>query len=397
MSSCFSRLFRHFASDLQISPAQVWQLLVPFNRSLYARRYAAALIIARIQLISFIFAVIVPLWSIVDLMTFEAPLSWQLTLLRLASGLMLLILGWPRRLSEARPYTHAMIMLLALMLLPSVFYVASMILLNSSSTVGIQAVMTQFYIFIPIVVLAGLAIFPLSATEIILLSLPAFITAIGGFFIDDIRITFEEHFIVIWCMAMMICVSIFSGISQLHYMEAMLHRAMTDPLTGTASRRSGMETLRLLFHLSAASGKPLSVAFFDIDHFKHINDAFGHDTGDHVLQQITERLRSLLRHSDTLVRWGGEEFLAILPDIPAHQLTVLVERLTATGLGTSPDGAPLTASVGIAETMADRTESWRALVELADKRMYEAKRQGRARALLPGNIVVNLNPAAKVL
>ncbi|MDR1227940.1 MAG: GGDEF domain-containing protein [Azoarcus sp.] len=396
MNSCFSRFFRHIASDLQISPGQVWQLLVPSRRTSYARRYAAALIIARIQLISIIFAIIVPLWSIVDLMTYEAPLSWRLTLLRLASGLMLLILGWPRRLSEMRPYTHAITMLLALMLLPSAFYAASLALLNSSDTSGIQAIMTQFYIFIPIVVLAGLAIFPLSAFEIVLLSLPAFIIAIIGFFADGTRVSLEEHFIIIWCMVMMTGVSVFSGMSQLHYMEAMLHRAMTDPLTGTASRRSGMETLRLLFHLSAASGKPLSVAFFDIDHFKHINDAFGHDTGDHVLQQITERLRGLLRHSDTLVRWGGEEFLAILPDIPAHQLMTLVERLTATGLGAGPDGMPLTASVGIAETMADRTENWRALVELADKRMYEAKRQGRARALLPGNIVMKLGPDAKV-
>jgi diguanylate cyclase (GGDEF)-like protein len=395
MDSRFGRFLRYISSDLQISPGQVWQLLIPSRRTSYARRYAAALIIARIQLISVLFAVIVPSWSVVDLATYDAPLSWQLTLLRFASGLILLVLGWPRRLSDTRPYTHAMAMLLALMIVPSAFHMASMALLNASATSGVQAVMTQFYIFIPIVVLAGLAIFPLSALEIILLSLPAFITAIFGFFYDGTRVSLEEHFIVIWCMLMMTFVSIFSGMSQLHYMETMLHRAMTDPLTGTASRRSGMETLRLLFHLSAVSGKPLSVAFFDIDHFKHINDTFGHEAGDNVLQQITERLRGLLRHSDTLVRWGGEEFLAILPDISARQLTALVERLTATGLGISPDGTPLTASVGIAETMADNAESWRALVELADKRMYEAKQKGRARALLPGNIVMNLGPDAK--
>jgi diguanylate cyclase (GGDEF)-like protein len=392
MKSLCNRLFQHIASSLQISPEQILHLLVPSRHATYIRRYAASLIITRVQLISTFFAFIVPLWSIVDLMTFEPPLSWQLTLLRFASALILAILAWPRHISNTHPYTHAIMTLLALIVLPSAFYMIALILLNVSEISGVQAIMAQFYLFIPIIVLAGLAIFPLTALEIVLLSLPAIVTTVFGFISGDVYISFKENFIILWCMAMMMGISLFSGMSQLHYMEAMVHRAMTDPLTGTASRRSGMETLRLLFHLSTVSGKPLSVAFFDIDHFKLINDAFGHDAGDHVLQQITGRLRSLLRHSDTLVRWGGEEFLAILPDVSARQSTALIERLMATGLGASPNGKPLTASVGIAETMADDIHNWRALVELADKRMYEAKRQGRARAMLPGEVMMSLDP-----
>lgn len=390
-----SRLLRHITSNLHISSAQIRRLIVPSRQKTDIRHYTASLIIVRIQLISAFFALVVPLWSIVDLLSFNPPLSLWLTLLRFGAGLIFVILAWPRTLSATRPYTQAILMLLGMMTVPSAFYLATLMLLSFSADGSVQEVMTQFYVFMPVVVLAGLAIFPLTALEIFLLSLPTLAVTVFGIFADHVQhVSLTEDFIVLWAMVMVLGVSIFSGMSQLHCVETMVQRAMTDPLTGTASRRSGMETLRLLFHLSAASRKPLSVAFFDIDHFKRINDAFGHDAGDHILQQATERLRGLLRHSDTLVRWGGEEFLVILPDMSAHQLTALTDRLVATGLGNRPDGQPLTASVGVAETRADKTSDWHALVELADQRMYEAKHQGRARAVLPGNVTINLWPAA---
>jgi diguanylate cyclase (GGDEF)-like protein len=387
-----NRISRHIASKIQLTHEQVWRLLAPSERSENVQRYAASLITARIQLISTFFALVVPLWSIIDLLVFPAPASLWLTLLRFASAAVFAFLAWPRKLSETRPYAQAIATLLVMMMVPSIFYLVSLLILDSTPATGMQTVMTHFYTFMPTVVLAGLAIFPLTALEIILLSLPVLITTIIGFLIDSAPMPLEENITILWCMTMMMGVSIFSGMSQSHYMESMVRRAMTDSLTGAASRRSGMEALELSFHLTAMSQQPLSVAFFDIDRFKNINDSFGHDIGDQILQRFAERLRGLLRHSDTLVRWGGEEFLAILPNMPARQLPIFIDRLRVGGFGTGPDGKTLlTASVGIAETMTDNINSWPALVELADQRMYEAKRQGRARALLPDNIMVLLD------
>ncbi|MDR2032960.1 MAG: diguanylate cyclase, partial [Azoarcus sp.] len=349
-----NRISRHIANKIQLTHEQVWRLLVPSERSENVQRYAASLIAARIQLISTFFALVVPLWSIIDLLVFPVPASLWLTLLRFVSAAMFAFLAWPRKLSETRPYAQAIITLLVMMMVPSIFYLVSLLILDSTHAAGMQTVMIHFYTFMPTIVLAGLAIFPLTALEIVLLSLPVIIATIIGFLIDNAPIPLEENITILWCMTMMMGVSIFSGMSQSHYMESMVRRAMTDSLTGAASRRSGMEALELLFHLAAMSRQPLSVAFFDIDHFKSINDRFGHDIGDQILQRFAERLRGLLRHSDTLVRWGGEEFLAILPNMPAKQLPIFIDRLRVGGFGTGPDGKTLlSASVGIAETLTD--------------------------------------------
>jgi diguanylate cyclase (GGDEF)-like protein len=376
-----------------INKQQICRLFMPSGRSAYTRRYAASLIIARVRLISAFFALIVPLWSIVDFLTFDTLISQRLTLLRLVAAAAFVLLAWPRRLSDTRPYAQAIVMLLAMMMVPSVFYLTSLMTLNPVDAVGMQAIMINFYVFMPTIVLAGLAIFPLTALEIILLSLPVLATTSLGFFLDGTSMLAGENIIVLWCMLMMTGVAIFSGMSQSHYMDSMIRRATTDPLTGASSRSSGMETLERLFHLSAISRQPLSIAFLDVDNFKSINDNFGHEAGDQMLRQITRHLRGLLRNSDILVRWGGEEFIVILPNMPSSQLSVFLNRMGIGALGLRPDGKALTASVGIAETLTDKVGSWRTLVELADRRMYEAKRQGRARAILPENIMVRLDLA----
>ena len=193
-----------------------------------------------------------------------------------------------------------------------------------------------------------------------------------------------------WFMMMMMGVAMFSGMSQLHYMTTLVNKAMTDPLTGAYNRRSGTEALDLMFRLAAMSDRPLSVIFFDIDHFKPINDDHGHEAGDQALRVFAESLRSSLRRGDILVRWGGEEFVAILPDMPAAQLGTVLRRLHRNGFGPRPEGKPITASIGIAESVSDATLDWPALVDLADARMYTAKRGGRNRAVLPGDVVMEM-------
>ena len=131
--------------------------------------------------------------------------------------------------------------------------------------------------------------------------------------------------------------------------------------------------------ISARSNAPLSVAFFDVDHFKSVNDQYGHEAGDQVLISSTEHITHTLRRGDMLVRWGGEEFLVIMPNTDLEQAVVAMSRARELGFGQRPDGQPVTASIGIAERSADGASDWKDLVEKADQRMYRAKQSGRDR------------------
>ena len=159
-------------------------------------------------------------------------------------------------------------------------------------------------------------------------------------------------------------------------------------LTGAFTRPSGAETLDLQYHIAAMHEAPITVAFVDLDDFKSVNDSFGHDEGDRVLQAMAESLRSCLRRGDALIRWGGEEFLLVLGNTDPLGARLVVQRLREKGFGVRPDGAALTASIGVAERIKDGTLDWPQLVELADKRMYDAKNSGKDRAILPGEETV---------
>ncbi|MEW5728548.1 MAG: GGDEF domain-containing protein, partial [Pseudomonadota bacterium] len=246
----------------------------------------------------------------------------------------------------------------------------------------------KLYALMPNIVLAGLAVFPLTAFEVLLFSAPAFAFAILGIHLGGEELSLAVHGPQLWLMVLVMGVAMFSGMSQLHYMAALVNRAMVDPLTGAYTRRSGGETLDLAFRLAALQNAPLSLAFFDLDKFKSINDTYGHDEGDKALRTLSEKLRDGLRKGDVLVRWGGEEFVAILNNTNAEGARIVVERLREAGFGTRPDGTPLTASIGVAERGVDNAKDWPDLVELADQRMYHAKKTGRDRAVLPGNQVL---------
>lgn len=178
-------------------------------------------------------------------------------------------------------------------------------------------------------------------------------------------------------MVLITGVSTLAGMSQLAFMIALVRQAIRDPLTGVFSRSSGEEVLALQFTIAKRSHAALSIAFIDLDHFKSINDKFGHDAGDKALLDMTDTVSSRLRHGDMLARWGGEEFLLIMPNTDLLQAQAALSRMRSTGFGMRPDDTPLTASIGIAERKADQTADWKALVDLADQRMYQAKAAGR--------------------
>jgi diguanylate cyclase (GGDEF)-like protein len=156
--------------------------------------------------------------------------------------------------------------------------------------------------------------------------------------------------------------------------------ATTDPLTGLLNRRAFLERLMAEFAETRRHGRPLSVAMLDIDNFKRWNDSHGHDIGDEILVRFANLLQESVRETDVVVRYGGEEFVVLLPhtDEPdaMAMCTRLLTRIRAAGW---PRGA-VTASVGCASLHAGVTHGT-CLVTQADEALYAAKRCGKDRAM----------------
>lgn len=382
----------HILAPSQLNGAVLLELLSPRGRSEDLQRHAATVIQARVQMIAALFAVLVPLAAIVDWLVFDPTTAFYLTLLRLASAALFTVLAWPRTQSPEHTYTRSLVSLSILLLVPSFFHLLSLDLLESAAQTPLQKAVAQLYAYLPSVVLGGLAIFPLTALESLLLSLP--VIGLGTYALSLIEppLSLAQHGGALWFMAMMLGVAMFSGMSQCHYMTTLVVRALHDPLTGAYTRQSGEEALQLLYRLNQMGSKPMTLLFMDIDRFKGINDSFGHEAGDQCLRQFADRLRSGLRRSDVLIRWGGEEFVAILPDTPLPNVDILIRRLRASSLGQRPDGSELTASIGIANSLEAHNGGYAQLIKRADERMYQAKAAGRDRMVWPDGRCDSLAP-----
>ncbi|WP_305095575.1 sensor domain-containing diguanylate cyclase [Croceibacterium aestuarii] len=153
--------------------------------------------------------------------------------------------------------------------------------------------------------------------------------------------------------------------------------ANTDVLTGLANRRCALARLDILLRRSLLQGSPLTVVLFDIDHFKHVNDGFGHAVGDEVLVRVAELAQRLVRSDDMVGRLGGEEFVWLLPGVNSAEGARLAERLRDAIHGQSGEGGlpPVTISLGLASRRGD--EDAEAILARADAALYAAKNGGR--------------------
>ncbi len=161
-------------------------------------------------------------------------------------------------------------------------------------------------------------------------------------------------------------------------------QAITDELTGIFNRRQIIRQIKEEFERSKATSSPLSILIFDIDHFKKINDVYGHNVGDDVLRIIARRCIKTIRESDFLGRIGGEEFIVILPGTTLDTAKTIAERLrraVADDPITTCDGLQIaaTVSVGIA-SLTDELADYEQLIKKADIALYRAKRSGRDRS-----------------
>ena len=174
-------------------------------------------------------------------------------------------------------------------------------------------------------------------------------------------------------------------------LEQARHRAhvqsITDSLTGRANRRHFVHTAQQAIDLAQRHHWPLALLMLDIDHFKSVNDTHGHSTGDQVLVEVARRCAQCLRTTDLLARWGGEEFVVLLPNTPLEHARQLAERIreavAVSAQLSAPAGAVrVTISMGAAGMSAGEPMTLDALVQAADQALYKAKRAGRNRVSL---------------
>jgi diguanylate cyclase (GGDEF)-like protein/PAS domain S-box-containing protein len=160
--------------------------------------------------------------------------------------------------------------------------------------------------------------------------------------------------------------------------EALKRLATTDILTGAYNRTLFDEIIKREIERVNRYSKPLSVIMFDIDHFKQVNDTFGHNAGDSVLKKIASLVRRIMRKIDYFMRWGGEEFIVISGETDREQAYTLAERIRKRIENYKFDHIDqITVSCGVAEYREEDTEN--SLIKRADDAMYEAKRKGRNR------------------
>ena len=161
--------------------------------------------------------------------------------------------------------------------------------------------------------------------------------------------------------------------------------AAMDPLTGVMNRRMGMKRLREEHGRAERNGLELGVAMLDIDHFKLVNDTYGHLVGDHVLTEVAARVKKTLRDSDVLLRYGGEEFLVVLPSADPNALKRVGERMREAVAETPiQDGAHMisvTISVGLCSFVAGSQMEETVLLKQSDDALYMAKDSGRNRVV----------------
>ena len=165
--------------------------------------------------------------------------------------------------------------------------------------------------------------------------------------------------------------------------EDLYSNAVRDPLTGTYNKRFFMERTEHETTYASRHGSPLSLIIFDLDHFKRVNDTYGHPAGDAVLVETATRVHNSLRSEDILARYGGEEFVVLMRNTPLQEALRVAMRIRE-AIANAPISTPsapieITASFGIAEFDSNLSPNADALIAQADARLYKAKTLGRDR------------------
>ena len=364
-------------------------LLVPGFAAPLTLRRQADIILHRVRVVAWLAAGLTAGWSVADMALLPASVAADLVVARLVAAALFVVVAAAIRIG-AEPWT-ATAALAAVMVIPTAFFMYADRCLNGVAADGVSETLVTTYHLFPFVVVTGISLFPVTALGGVALLAPIVVArAVHELVLDD-PVVWLRHASELWLLLLISTVAIVASVNQLHLLLSLVRNAAHDRVSGAFTRAVGEELLQIYVSQAARGDAPLSVALLDLDRFKRVNDDFGHDAGDAVLRAIGRWLGDALRRGDILIRWGGDEFLLVLPAADAEHARQAIARLWRADRVVLPDGCEQTMSIGLAERRSDGVDGWQELVRIADERAYKAKRNGRNRLVDPAG---ELTPGA---
>lgn len=330
---------------------------------------------SRVRLLALLFAVLTPLWIPVDYLILPWDHFQQMILARLCFSLVLLWLWF--RTAYIHSLDKARTRLIILMVTPALFHLSTQFILGEH----LLDERLASYTFLPFLIIAIHCVFPLTLKEGLLLACFTIFTLSTDELIQQRMLTLAS-LNNLWLLGVIMGIAIWAQLSQLHMQLKLFEQATTDSLTRLLNRRSFMSQVENELSRSERYHRPLTMALFDLDYFKKVNDTYGHQAGDKVLVRFAELLKEELRTTDIVGRFGGEEFIVALPETSVTEAKKVIERILANCrqqvVKAGEHQITFTASAGLGEVLVDVLSS----INYVDEALYRAKAQGRDRVEL---------------
>lgn len=331
----------------------------------------------RLRFMVFFYAFAVPAWASVDYLILKPAHVVPMLVARVFLTAFLLLLGT----FTLRTLTHRQVHIaLALTIIgPSLFYVVSMLILDF----GAPETAPTGYRLMPLLLIVMTGVLPLTLACGLLLIATVALAHIG-LSIWQGTLTMLAMIDGLWMLLMFGGIALWIQVAQLLMLLRLYRESTRDPLTGLINRRVLMR--RLISEIDQAHGRrrPFCILMFDLDRFKRINDDHGHLTGDEVLKTTATLLQEGLREHDLLARFGGEEFVAVLPGSTGEQAIKIAERIRKRCEETqvsAPDGRLIELSTSIGVTEFEDGETIERTLARVDDSLYKAKDLGRNRVV----------------
>ncbi|MBR9829347.1 MAG: GGDEF domain-containing protein [Oceanospirillales bacterium] len=358
-------------------------LLVAGRHSRYFNHTRSHHLFTRVRLLAWLLMVLQSGWILIDWLLLPAAVSSSIAYARLAtSGCCLLLALW---CSHAYRLEVSLIRLLLLVLVLTLFQTASTWVLEQQ---GYHSHVAG-YAFFPFMIITMLAIFPLTVLEVagftVFVILVEWVTQLWLGTFGQV-----ESLNDLWLLGILGCIAGWASVNQLSMLLVLYRQATRDPLTGLANRRQVMDQLDEDIEAAEDSGQMLVVMMFDLDKFKSFNDHYGHAAGDIVLKQFARILRDHARRNEDLAgRFGGEEFLMLMPNMDARKAGEVADSIRQACHQSRlrvPTGEEVSfsTSIGIAELMPGEDRS--SVLQRVDEALYKAKDSGRDRACVADSV-----------
>lgn len=337
------------------------------------RETRAAYIAIRLRLMAYVFAIVVPLMSVFDYLTLQLDHFFPLLVLRLTLSFLLLVLA--SFSSKRRPLLVMRVILPLAFVLPTLFYVGCIAVFSQQS---VSDALVGFTI-LPMLIVAMMGLFPLTllsgCTIISLILLPSVALEyyLGSLFT-------LESLNKLWLFGMFAGISLWLQLGQLLMLLKLYRESTLDPLTGLINRRVLIRRLEHEQLHVKRNSHTFSILMFDLDRFKRINDTHGHQAGDQVLKVVANLLKKQVRKTDIIARFGGEEFIAVLPGYTSVEATIVAERIRKAinkVIIRLNSGVELQVSTSIGVSEYEPWEDIEQTLRRVDDALYNAKSAGR--------------------